>query len=112
MTMARWLLPVGLLPAGLLPIVLLAGCAATGDWKKAGADDATIAREYQGCRALATTTVTTEADIDQDILATRQSDWQRAGAVRVGTETMQQQTRDRAARIIASCMQAKGFVKG
>jgi hypothetical protein len=95
----------------LLPAVLLAGCSATGDWTKAGADEATIAREYQDCRGLATSAVATEADIDQDILATRQSDWQRTSVVRVETETSHDRTRDRAAKIIASCMRAKGFAK-
>jgi hypothetical protein len=95
----------------LLPAVLLAGCATTGDWTKPGADEATIAREYRDCRAVATDAVGIDADIDQDILATRQNDWQRSGVVRLGAETSHNQTRDRAARITASCMQAKGFTK-
>ena len=98
--------------AGCLGFALLiAGCAATGSWTKAGADAAAAARDYQDCRALAETAVETQAAIDQDILATRRSDWQRSGAVRADTQSMQEGTRDRAAAIVDRCMRAKGFVK-
>src|SRR5205823_1887336 len=68
MNRARWL--------GLaLVLSLLAGCGGAGDWAKAGGDEAAASREYEDCRALAGGAVQTDADIDQDILATRQSDW-------------------------------------
>ncbi len=72
-------------------------------------DQAAAGREYQDCRELADTAVKTDADIDQDILATRQSDWQRAGVVRTQTRVMHEQTRDRGAAIVDSCMKAKGY---
>jgi hypothetical protein len=87
----------------------LAGCAGAGDWVKPGTDQAAAGQEYQDCRELADTAVKTEADIDQDILATRQTDWQRAGVVRTQTRVMHEQTGDRAAAIIDSCMKAKGY---
>ena len=88
---------------------LLAGCGGAGDWIKAGGDNTAATREYADCRALAGGAVRTDADIDQDILAARQSDWQRAGVVRQQTRIMHEQTSDRAAAIIESCMKAKGF---
>jgi hypothetical protein len=91
--------------------LLLAGCAAAGGWSKPGADAATASREYEDCRSLAESAVKTDADIDQDILATRQSDRQRAAGVRVQTQTMQEHTGGRATAIIAGCMQAKGFAE-
>ena len=102
MNRARWLGPA-------LVLSLLAGCGGAGDWAKAGGDEAAASREYEDCRALAGGAVQTDADIDQDILATRQSDWQRAGVVRQQTRVMHEQTRDRAAAIIESCMKAKGY---
>ena len=54
--------------------LLLAGCAAPGNWSKAGADAAATAGDYQDCRAVAQSAVKTDADIDQDILATRHGD--------------------------------------
>ena len=89
--------------------LLLAGCAGAGGWSKAGADSAAAAREYQDCRATAETAVKTDADIDQDIRATRVGDRQRAGGVRAETQTMQEHTSGRAAAIVERCMQSKGF---
>jgi hypothetical protein len=97
----------GRLGAALL-LPLLAGCGG-GAWTKTGSDEAGAAREYADCRAIAGGAVQTDADIDQDILATRQSDSQRAGVVRQQTQIMHEQTRDRAAAIVDSCMKAKGF---
>jgi hypothetical protein len=92
--------------------ILLAACtAAGGNWTKPGADAAATESAYRECSATAADAVSSEADIDQDIQATRQSDLQRSGAVRVGAETARDQTCTRAARIITACMQAKGFAK-
>jgi len=92
-----------------LVLLMLVGCAGGGDWVRPGMDQAAAGREYQDCRELADTAVKTDADIDQDILATRQSDWQRAGVVRTQTRVMHEQTRDRVAAIVDSCMKAKGY---
>jgi len=93
----------------MLLLLLLVGCAGGGEWVKPGMDQAAAGREYQDCRELADTAVKTDADIDQDILATRQSDWQRAGVVRAQTRVMHEQTRDRGAAIVDSCMKTKGY---
>ena len=89
--------------------LLIAGCAGTGSWTKAGADAASAGREYQECRAMAAAAVKTDADIDQDILATRQDDRQRATVFRLQTEANHEHTKDRAASIVDACMRAKGF---
>ena len=90
-------------------VLLLAGCGGAGDWARPGADEGAATAAYQDCRGLAGSAVQTDADIDQDILATRQGDWQRAGVVRQQTQIMHEQTRDRATTIIESCMKAKGY---
>jgi hypothetical protein len=90
-------------------VLLLAGCGGAGDWARPDADEGAATAAYQDCRALAGDAVRTDADIDQDILATRQGDWQRAGVVRQQTQIMHEQTRDRAASLIDSCMKAKGY---
>jgi hypothetical protein len=89
--------------------LLLAGCTAAGGWSKPGSDAAAAVHEYEDCRAVAETVVKTDADIDQDILATRQSDRQRAAGVRADTQTMQEHTGGRTDAIIDDCMRAKGF---
>ena len=95
----------------IIASLALAGCAASGGWAKPGADASAVAREYQDCRELAESTVRPEFDIDQDILATRQNDWQRSHIGRVEGDAMREGTRGRAAAIVQSCMQAKGFAQ-
>ena len=91
--------------------LLLAGCAAAGGWAKPGADEAATARELGDCRAMAASAVKSDADIDQDILATRQDDWRRASRLRLRSETMYEHTGDRAAAIVTACMRARGFAE-
>ena len=95
----------------LLLTLLLSGCAAAGGWTKPGADAAAVGRDYDDCRTMATGAVKTDAEIDQDILATRGTDWQRSSIARIAPQTMREHTRDRAASIVDACMQRKGFVR-
>jgi hypothetical protein len=97
---------------GWLPLILLlCGCGAAGSWTKPGADAAAAAGAYHECQAAAEEAIKPEIGINEDILATRGIDWERARIGRVESETMRQQTRGRAAAIVASCMRAKGFVE-
>jgi hypothetical protein len=89
--------------------LLLTACSGGGDWVKPGADESAAARDYEECRDLAASAVRTQGDIDQDIAATRGEDRQRSSVVRLQAQTSREQTRDRAAAIVARCMAAKGF---
>ncbi|HTV89047.1 MAG TPA: hypothetical protein VME41_08535 [Stellaceae bacterium] len=89
--------------------LLLAGCAGSGAWTRPGADAAAIAGALQQCRAAADSAVSREEGIDEDILATRQTDWQRSQIGGIADAELGQETRGRADRIVASCMRAKGF---
>jgi hypothetical protein len=94
-----------------LAVLLLAGCAAPGSWTKEGADAAATLHDVEDCRAIAASGVKTDADIDQDIAATRQDDRQRASVFRLQSEAMHEHTVDRAAAIVDACMVGKGFTK-
>jgi hypothetical protein len=94
----------------LLAVLLLAGCAGgAAGWTKSGADSAQTARDVEECRGLTNTVVHTDADIDQDIGATRGSDLQRSNLLRMQTQQTQDNNRDRADAILAACMQQKGY---
>jgi hypothetical protein len=94
----------------LATAALLVGCTSgAGEWTKPGADEAAVAQAYRACRQLAEDRVGPEIGINQDILATRGADWQRAQIGTVQTRAMAESTRDRAAAIVASCMTASGF---
>jgi hypothetical protein len=96
--------------AGVLAAALLGGCSSgAGEWTKPGTDEAAVAQAYRNCRSQAEERVGPEIGINQDILATRGADWQRAQVQNLQTRTMTESTRDRAAAIVASCMTASGF---
>ena len=89
---------------------LLGGCASgAAEWTKPGADEAAVAQAYRSCRELAEARVGPEIGINQDILATRGTDWRRSQIGNLETRTMTEMTHDRAAAIVASCMAAHGF---
>jgi len=67
------------------------------------------ASAYRECRDAAGIAVRTDADIDQDIAATRPNDLQRAGVFRQQTAVAREMTRDRSDAIVTACMQSKGF---
>jgi len=102
--------PVTRIAGALAAAALLGGCSSgAGEWTKPGADEATVAQVYRSCRSLSEETVGPEIGINQDILATRGTDWQRSQVRTLQTRSMTESTRDRAAAIVASCMAARGF---
>src|SRR3954452_1391055 len=98
----------GMRAAGALAgAVLLGGCGSgAAGWTKPGAGESATAQAYPSCRSLAEERVGPEIGINQDILATRGTDWQRSQVGNLQARTMTETTRDRAA---ASCMAAYGF---
>jgi hypothetical protein len=97
-------------PAAL--VLMLSGCAAAGGWNKPGVDPGAVAAAYADCRAMAAAAVRPEIATDEDILATRGADWQRAHIGHVEAEALHQETQGRAAAIVDSCMRTKGFARG
>jgi len=97
----------------VLAALLLAGCAgaAAGAWSKPGADATATADAYRDCAALAETATRTDAQVDQDIAASRAADLQRASIMRAQAQQTAETGRDRAAAIVGSCMEAKGFTR-
>jgi hypothetical protein len=93
--------------------LLLTACAAGagGRWVKPGGDEQAAGRAYQECAALTETATRTDADIDQDIAATRGSDLQRSPVLRERARVTQQSNRERADTILGACMQAKGYAR-
>lgn len=92
--------------------LLLGACGVTGNWTKPGFESAAATQEYEDCRATARAAVKPETGIDEDILATRQTEIGRSSIARIGAQNLRDETRDREAAIIASCMKSKGFTPG
>jgi hypothetical protein len=83
--------------------------ASAGAWTRPGANAATIESAYGECLAATDTATRNDFVIDQDIAASRGADYQRSDFVRTQSVQARDTTRDRAAAILAACMQAKGF---
>jgi hypothetical protein len=103
-------MPMTRLACALATAALLGACTSgAGEWTKPGADEVAVTQAYRSCRQLAEARIGPEIGINQDILATRGTDWRRAQTGNLETGTMAGMTRDRAAAIVASCMTASGF---
>jgi hypothetical protein len=101
--------------AAVLGCLVLTVCTAptstTVTWAKAGADDATIARELQDCNAQANAALANEQGINADISATLGRNWQLGGTQTVEAQAMRRQAAAFADQVLNNCMRAKGFTK-
>jgi hypothetical protein len=82
-----------------------------GHWVKPGVGPAAAGRVYGYCRARADAAFRSERHIDQDILATRGNDWQRAGTLRRQRSDMFAEAAGLAAAVVAGCMRSHGFTR-
>lgn len=97
---------------GALGCVLLALCGPVSVARaQPDAGPIEAARAYGYCRARADAAFQSERHIDQDILATRGNDWQRAGTLSGERAEMFAEAAGRAEAIIALCMRAHGFAR-
>ncbi|HEX3884275.1 MAG TPA: hypothetical protein VHW66_16580 [Stellaceae bacterium] len=87
------------------------GRGSQADWVKPGAQPGESTAAYRDCRDTAEQATRKDADIDQDIAATRGADLQHSQIVQMRSAQMSGTTRQSADSIIASCMQQKGFVQ-
>ena len=108
-------------------VVLLAGCSgfdgfdigfgghgghsSQADWIKPGAEPGETTNAYRDCLDLAQQATRKDADIDQDIAATRGADLQHSQIVQTRSAQMSGTTRQSADSIVGSCMQQKGFAQ-
>ncbi len=99
-----------MIPPRKLPLFLaLAACSSTPQWVKPGASKETVSDDFEDCRALATSATRQDAAIDQDILASRGTDWERTSTLQAKKSTFAMQDQGHVRDIIASCMSAKGY---
>jgi hypothetical protein len=105
-------------------LVCLAGCdgfdigfggrgghSSEADWIKPGVQPGETTNAYRDCLDIAQQATRKDADIDQDIAATRGADLQHSQIVQMRSAKMADTTRQNADSIIASCMRQKGFAQ-
>ena len=78
-------------------------------WAQTG--PAATARIYAACRMQADAAFQSERHIDQDILATRGSDWQRAGTLSRRRSDLFAEAAGRADTVLALCLRSYGIAR-
>src|SRR5256885_17089631 len=97
-----------LFPAVALALIL-AACSGKSQWVKPGTGRDVVRDDLEECRAYANAASRQDAAIDQDILATRGTDWQHNNVLQAKKSTFALQDKGHTRDIIASCMSAKGY---
>ncbi len=97
------------LPCLFLGGSLLSSCAPPGHWIKPGVGQEESASDYRQCALEAKKALATDRAIHHDILATRGSDWERAGTLGVRREEMRHEESAHGEAVFDSCMSAKGY---
>ncbi len=98
----------------VLPVLFALGACfqgTGGEWFKPGVESGATNRELANCQSNARLVVGEEAKIDQDIAASRGSDWQKTGSYGSNTQQMNQSAAKRQAEMVGRCMRNKGFVQ-
>jgi hypothetical protein len=97
------------LPSAFALALLLVACSSKPQWVKPGTSSEAASDDLAECRALANAATRREAAVDQDILASRGTDWQRSNTLQAKKSTFAMQDQGRARDIVADCMSAKGY---
>src|SRR5262249_12712984 len=95
--------------AGVVLCGLLAGCARRPPWTKDGARPKRTAAHYAACNAQAQRDIGRDVNIDSDILAGRQSDWQRTSSMKEHTATDATTNSERTDDLVRFCMIGRGY---
>jgi hypothetical protein len=114
----------GIVGVALASVLVVAGCddldigfggssrhSSASDWIKPGAEPGETASAYRDCAAVAQQATQKDADIDQDIAASRGADLQHSQIVQMRSSQERGVTTRDADSIIALCMQQKGFAE-
>jgi hypothetical protein len=87
----------------------LPACSSKPQWVRPGTSRDTASDDLDECKAEANAATRNDQAIDQDILASRGTDWQRDNILQAKKSTFAVQDQGEARDIIASCMGAKGY---
>jgi hypothetical protein len=96
--------------AAVVLTLMLTACSHE-NWTRPGASAGDTEAALQQCEAAADIAVGPEEGIDQDILATHGTDWQRSQIGGLAAGQLGQETHDRAGKIVTACMRGKGFTQ-
>ena len=94
----------------------LSGCfqsgPSSGEWVKQGVDGSMTARDLSYCQREARLVTREESKIDQDIIASRGSDWQTTGSYNANVAQMRDRSAVREREMVGRCMRNRGYSQG
>jgi len=98
----------------VLICLAVSGCfrSGSGEWFKQGTDSSVAARDQGYCQREARLVTREESKIDQDITASRGSDWQTTGSYASNVAQMRDSGAAREREMVARCMRARGYAQG
>ncbi|HEY5208704.1 MAG TPA: hypothetical protein VIJ42_04575 [Stellaceae bacterium] len=92
-----------------LSSLLLVGCAGGGRWSKEGAPPEQISADYAQCRAQAQHDIARDVNIDTDIAAGRDQDWQHNQSSETHLASDASSDARLSDNILNGCMEGKGY---
>jgi hypothetical protein len=97
--------------AAIVAVAGLAACASHADrnWDRPGVSDNQRAADYAECRSEMRAVTKQSDNINQDITASRGSDWRRMGDYDSQQSQLAGADSDYAARVLHDCMKDKGY---
>ena len=88
----------------------LTACSGPPNWTKEGVNQEVTAADYAACRHLAQREIQRDVNIDTDIAASRQNDWDRSQSTQTRFAADAASNRRLSGDIVRSCMESKGYV--
>ena len=88
-------------------LLVLAACKS--DWRKSGVSSEKAGKDYSECRHRAEMAQRRDSNIDTDILASRGTDWSRAGVLQTKRDNYADANSARSGDIVERCMIDKGY---
>jgi hypothetical protein len=97
--------------AAIVALTGLAACVSGGErnWGRPGVSDSQRSADYSQCRSEMRAVSKQSNDIDQDITASRGSDWRKLGQYNSQQSQLAGVDSDYAARVLHDCMKDKGY---
>jgi hypothetical protein len=90
----------------------LAACAEQADWTKQGVSADRASTDYSECRAEAQHDIQRDVNIDTDIAASMQQNWQRSQSTETHLAGDVSSNAKRSDDLLKGCMESKGYAPG
>jgi hypothetical protein len=95
--------------AALALSATLSACSGRANWTKEGVSQEVTAADYAECRHAAQHDIQRDVNIDTDIVASRQDDWDKSQSTKTFLADDASNNRKLSGDIVKGCMESKGY---